>query len=201
MTANQVSYARYMEDKRHNQVSEVETERSNRTREKETERSNRAREKETYRSNIANETETRRHNVVNETETMRANQAREAETYRSNVARETETHRTNVANESIKWSELAEKQRTNKANEAIKQEQNDLKHDEVLLKVNEAVGDIDQWSTLYNTNLEDQLKTVDPYLEGAVGGPYTQKDPVLSIPAMLALAVTNVAETVGKIFK
>lgn len=84
MTVNQLTYLRYLEDKRANQ----------------------AREAEAYRSNVAGEFETHRANVAREEfnlrslqEQERSNLAREAETERSNRTKERETHRSNLRNE------------------------------------------------------------------------------------------------------
>lgn len=108
MTVNQISYARAMEDQRHNEAMEKETARANMAKEQETFRANTAGEEltrsaqaETHRSNLAREAETNRSNVARETEAVRSNMARENETIRSNVARETETHRANLVDEAL----------------------------------------------------------------------------------------------------
>lgn len=80
MTGNQIAYANYLENKRHNVSTEGETSRSNRAREAETTRHNVATERETWRHNTAQQTywnqsiqnaqnslaETIRHNQANE---------------------------------------------------------------------------------------------------------------------------------------
>lgn len=121
MTANQIAYFSYKENKRHN----LETEAFNISQLDEVRRHNLAYESETQRHNLANEsyqimslaeakrhniatetqqsnllTETIRHNTMTENELLRSNTARENETFRSNVARESETQRSNKAKES-----------------------------------------------------------------------------------------------------
>lgn len=116
MTANQISYTRAQEERRHNLAVEAETHRSNTAGElismgtlQESRRSNLARERETNRSNVARETETHRANlaierlgVLNYSESVRANKAREAEAKRSNQAREAETYRSNLMQEAYR---------------------------------------------------------------------------------------------------
>lgn len=81
MTANQISYWKYQEDKRHNQADESLTARDV----AEKERHNAQVESETYRSNVADETERRRNNIASLEETHRANVAKETENKRSNT--------------------------------------------------------------------------------------------------------------------
>lgn len=66
MTHNQIEYAKYLENARHNQATELEEWRSHRANESEINRSNIARELETHRHQTSVELETSRHNVVTE---------------------------------------------------------------------------------------------------------------------------------------
>lgn len=100
MTANQIAYWNYVENKRSNQ----------------------ARERLTGEANV----ETRRSNIARESETMRSNLAREAETLRSNQANELiartrarEEARANRAKEDISSRTLGETVRSNKAKEQL----------------------------------------------------------------------------------
>lgn len=86
MTANQINYARHLEDKRHNEATESETK----------------------RNNLVVSTETNRHNLATEAEQARTNtindnhyQRMDAETKRHNQVYEQETNRHNLATESI----------------------------------------------------------------------------------------------------
>lgn len=145
MTANQIAYAKLLQEgkleqsrqketARHNWVTEqqsseqiVETRRANQAREgntraelAETKRSNQAREAH----NVSSLEETKRSNRASEelkriaqAETERSNRASETENHRSNVARETENNRSNIAKET-------EQHRTNTVNEYLKAVQN-----------------------------------------------------------------------------
>nr|UDL14477.1 MAG: hypothetical protein [Picobirnavirus sp.] len=102
MTANQIAYAKHLEEKRANQEKEYlnrETLGETRVHNRETELIEREKLAETNRHNVVGEVETNRANLAKETETNRANVAKEIETKRANVAKETETHRANVVKE------------------------------------------------------------------------------------------------------
>lgn len=128
MTANQIAYARLLEEQRAHKANEALTSKAN----AEIERSHRAGELETNRSNLARETENYRSNRARETETHRSAVAQESEANRSNLARELETNRANLANERIRDTANAitdahyvedERIRDKQADEAIRHNQ------------------------------------------------------------------------------
>lgn len=108
MTHNQIEYAKYREDQRHNMATEYETNRNNV-----------AVLAETNRHNVAYETETNRHNVINENETYRHNFATERETNRHNVVTEYNDAWRNQINQSHYERSDAETARHNRAQEGI----------------------------------------------------------------------------------
>lgn len=131
MTQNQVAFAQYLEDarhnlageedtdyynteiSRHNLATETETARNNRVISKETTRHDKAVEKENKRSNKARERETKRSNKAREKENTRSNKAREKENTRSNKAREKENIRHDKATELNNAQNLDETRRHN----------------------------------------------------------------------------------------
>lgn len=115
MTANQINYAKHLEEVRHNKATESETARHNIVGESqnyqslsETQRHNKATEDVQWGQLGVSQSvaaESIRHNTAMEAETNRSNVAKETETNRANVAKETETNRHNLAQE---WLNLLE---------------------------------------------------------------------------------------------
>lgn len=109
MTQNQIAFAQYLENARHNMAGEEDTDYAN----AEISRHNLATETETARNNRVISKETTRHNKAFEKETRRSNKAREKENTRSNKAREKENTRHNKATELYNNQNLDETRRHN----------------------------------------------------------------------------------------
>lgn len=116
MTANQISYWKVQEDKRHNTTAEnIEL-----AKHYENVRHNTELESETRRHNWADEGETQRHNRVGEEEIQRAHKAAETENFRSHRVAEIENERSHKATES-------ENARSNNLSTAAKLYDSDVK--------------------------------------------------------------------------